>query len=167
MSSTDNYSVYVPFFDDIRRGDWDTAKIFLTDHPDALSVRTPYSGKTILHVAVDVGHVQIVEELVQFSKEEDLEIKANNGKTALASAADVGIKRMVECMVNKNQRLVGIVDAYNMLPVVLASNKGHWDLVEYLYSVTPTESLVEEQEGRNGATLVCQCIYARRFSKSF
>ncbi|XP_040369448.1 uncharacterized protein LOC112189352 isoform X2 [Rosa chinensis] len=159
-SNTEDFSVYVPFFDAVRSGDWSIATEFLTNNPNALTARTPYSGKTALHIAVDTCDVQIVEAVVQLMRSEDLEIKANDGKTALASVADVGIIEMARCLVSKNNNVVAIGDAYNMLPVVLASNKGHWDLATYLYSVTPAEALLWE---RNGAALVCHCIYNRKF----
>ncbi|XP_061999131.1 uncharacterized protein LOC133716435 [Rosa rugosa] len=159
-SNTEDFSVYVPFFDAVRSGDWSTATEFLSNNPSALTARSPYSGKTALHIAVDTCDVQIVEAVVQLMQPEDLEIKANDGKTALAFVADVGITKMAKCLVIKNNNVVAIGDAYNMLPVVSASSNGHWDLANYLYSVTPAEALLWE---RNAVTLVCQCIHNRKF----
>lgn len=140
--------------------------MFLTQHPDALRARITYLGKTALHTAADAGHLDIVKNLVYMMKEEDLEIQGNDKKTALVVATNRGDIDMVQCMVNKNKKLVSILDASRRLPVVLAYRNSFWKLASYLYSVTPLEDLKPEK-GPNGATLISQCFYSKRYGRSF
>ncbi|XP_062002997.1 uncharacterized protein LOC133720584 [Rosa rugosa] len=162
--STHDFSRYESFFNYITIGNWPAAQSFLDEAPDALNARNPNSGKTALHAAVEGGHKDIVEKLVRLMTKEDLEIRGNDGKTALASVADVGTIAMAKCMVQKSIRLLSIGDARKMIPVVLASNKWEWDMARFLYRFTPNEDF-KLDEGCNGASLICQCIYKRIFGK--
>ncbi|CAB4268904.1 unnamed protein product [Prunus armeniaca] len=101
-------SLYKPLFDAVWRGDWNEAKEFNTLHPDAIRARHSYSNKTALCMATDLEHEHIVEVLVQLMSEEDLEIRDNNGWTALALAASRGNIKMVECMVRKSKKILDL-----------------------------------------------------------
>lgn len=139
--------------------------MFLTLRPDVLGARITYLGKTALHTAADAGHLHIVKKLVNMMKDEDLEIQGNDKKTALLVATNRGNIEMVQCMVKKNKKLVSILDASGRLPVVLAYRNSFWELASYLYSVTPLEDLMPEK-GPNGATLISQSFYAKRYGKT-
>lgn len=161
----DKFLEYELLFQAVKCGNWEHANMFLTLRPDALGAKITYLGKTALHTAADAGHLDIVKNLVYKMKEEDLEIKGNDGKTALVVATNRGDIDMVQCMVRKNKNLVSILDASGRLPVVLAYRNSFWDLASFLYSVTPLEDLMPEK-GPNGATLISQCFYAKRYGKS-
>ncbi|CAL8118552.1 unnamed protein product [Prunus armeniaca] len=154
--------LYKPLFDVVSRGDWNEAKEFLTLHPDAIRARHPYSNNTALYMATELEHEHIVEELVQLMSEEDLEITDNDGWTALALAAQRGNIKMVECMVGKSKKILGITTNQNLTPILLASIYDQWDVVHYLYSVTPIEDLMPEK-GPYGAGLIYYFITGRKF----
>ncbi|CAB4299903.1 unnamed protein product [Prunus armeniaca] len=155
-------SLYKPLFDAVSRGDWNEAKEFLTLHPDAIRARHPYSNKTALYMATELEHEHIVEELVQSMSEEDLEITEYYGCSALALAAQRGNIKMVECMVGKSKKILSITTNQNLTPILLASNNDQWDVVHYLYSVTPIEDLMPEK-GPYGAALIYYFITGRKF----
>ncbi|BFG21070.1 hypothetical protein CerSpe_073440 [Prunus speciosa] len=67
-----DYNQYMPLFDAVWSGDWNEAKEFLTLHPNAIRARLPSTDKIALHLATDLEHEHIVEELVQLMSEEDL-----------------------------------------------------------------------------------------------
>ncbi|TQD98753.1 hypothetical protein C1H46_015662 [Malus baccata] len=121
-----------------RRGYLHETKKFLTLHPNAIKGTDRWG--TALHNATIFGHEQIVEELVQLMTGEDLEMKDtkdSNGWTALAYAAKDNIK-MVECMVTKNKKLLGIpIESLQMTPILIAALHDRWNIVRYLYSFTP------------------------------
>ncbi|XP_040361964.1 uncharacterized protein LOC112165293 [Rosa chinensis] len=152
---------YEPFFDAVRKGDWDGTK-FLDETPDAITARIPYSGQTALHIATDARQTRIVEKLVKLMPEGSLEIKADDGMTALAVAASKGYTRMAQCMVEKNTKILSIGDAANRIPLVLACRNGHSDMIRYLYVATPVEDLMPEM-GPNGATIVSQCFADKKY----
>ncbi|XP_034203587.1 uncharacterized protein LOC117618068 [Prunus dulcis] len=141
---------YQPFFAAVKLGDWRKAKEFLTRDPNAIRAR--YStGGTALHIATKFGHEHIVEELVQLMTPEDLEMQDGTW-TALHIAARLNLK-MVECMVTKNKKLLGIVEeSHRLTPILFAAKNDLWDIVRYLYSVTPIQDLMPEN-GPYGAGL--------------
>ncbi|KAB2610191.1 hypothetical protein D8674_018223 [Pyrus ussuriensis x Pyrus communis] len=151
---------YEALFAAVKRGDWDEAKGLLTLHPNAITATDGFG--TALHSATIFGHEQIVEELVQLMTEEQLEIKNRDGWTALDYAVRENIK-MVKCMVTKNQKLLGIAtESTQETPIVTAAWRDQWDIVRYLYSLTPPQDLMLD-EGIYGSKLVRYCLYAKKF----
>ncbi|CAN6708872.1 unnamed protein product [Malus baccata var. baccata] len=70
---------------------------------------------------------------------------------------------MVECMVTKNQKLLGIaVESRQETPIVIAARNDQWDIVRYLYSLTPPQDLMLD-EGIYGSKLVRNCLDAKQF----
>ncbi|KAL6289350.1 hypothetical protein ACE6H2_006860 [Prunus campanulata] len=157
-----DFRQYQPFFNAVRSGNWNQAKELLTLHPNAARAKIPYSNKTALYIATELKHEHIVEELVQVMLQEDLEIKSS-GWTALAVAADRGNIKIVECMVRKSKKILSIAtENSNMTPILLACISEHWDVVRYLYSVSPLEDLMPDK-GPYGAGLVCHSIGVKKF----
>ncbi|KAM1058610.1 hypothetical protein ACFX2I_023330 [Malus domestica] len=94
--------------------------------------------------------------------EEQLETKNTFGETALTIAAAKNIK-IVECLVAKNKKLLGIArDSSQMTPILIAAKNDQWDIVRYLYSVTPLEDL-KPDKGPCGSELVICCLRAKQF----
>ena len=98
------------FYKSLKIGDWNAAKEFLNQYPHAISAKITVRGQTALHVAADAGHVHIVEE--------NLEIKDNEGLTALAQASYNGKYCVAECMLGKNENLIRIATNEGNIPVV-------------------------------------------------
>lgn len=161
-----DYNQCKPLFDAVWSGDWNKAKEFLTLNPNAIRATIPSTKKTALHMAIESEHEHIVEELVQLMSEEDLELQNIWGSTALAVAAEKGSLKMVECQVRKSKKILSIPTASNWTPIIFASITEHWDVVNYLYSVTPLEDLMPEK-GPHGATLLENFIMGMKFGKSF
>ncbi|XP_021800090.1 uncharacterized protein LOC110744426, partial [Prunus avium] len=158
-----NYNQNKPLFDAVLSGDWNTAKEFLTLHPDAIRARLPSTNDTALHKAIELEHEHIVEGLVQLMSEEDLKLKENDGWTALALAAQRGYIEMVKCMVRKSMKILSIPNEKdNMTPILHASLNEHWDVVDSLYSVTPLQDLMPKK-GPYGATLLYNFIIGMKF----
>ncbi|KAM1187268.1 hypothetical protein ACFX2J_023221 [Malus domestica] len=156
----ENPHEYEALFAAVRRGDWDEAKGLLTLHPSAITATDSWG--TALQNATKFGHEQIVEELVQLMTDEQLEIKDKNGWTALAAAVRENIK-MVKCMVTKNKKLLDIaVKSLQKTPIVIAAWNDQWDIVRYLYSLTPPPDLMLD-EGIYGSKLVRSCLDAKQF----
>ena len=157
--------IYMDFYKALQIGDWNAAKEFLNRHPYAISAKITIRDQTALYVAAEAGHVHIVEELVKQMSEENLEIKDIDGYTALAQAAYVGNYRVAECMLEKNENLIGIATKKGTIPVVLALLNGHLKLARYLYLLTPPEILFSEN-GTMGASVVCTAIYSNALGKN-
>ena len=54
---------------------WDAANQFISSDPKAVIAQISISGSTALHIAIFAGHMNIVDELVKISPEENLKIK--------------------------------------------------------------------------------------------
>uniref|UniRef100_A0A2N9EXX7 Uncharacterized protein n=1 Tax=Fagus sylvatica TaxID=28930 RepID=A0A2N9EXX7_FAGSY len=141
----------------VESGDWYEAKKIIYKNPEAVCSISS-SGRTALHIAVIAGHEAIVEELVRLMPKQALEVRDVGGYTALALAANLtGITKMTKCMVRLNENLVSIKAMDGSIPIVLASGNGHKEMTRYLYTVTPSHILYQDN-GRNGALLLSQCI---------
>ncbi|KAL6130404.1 hypothetical protein ACLB2K_068783 [Fragaria x ananassa] len=90
----------VPFIEDVKQGHWEAAYKLYKKNPDTIRARIP----------IDAGRPHIVEQLVHLMPQEYLEIRGNDGMTALAAAASKGLTRMAKCMVSKNKRILSIGD---------------------------------------------------------
>ena len=154
---------YEPFFKAVYRGHWDTAKLFLDQHPEAVRVRIPGLGKNALHVAVTEEHLQVVEGLSGRMTEQDVEMQRNDGFTVLAAAIEVGNLAIAKCLIGKNKRLISFIQQAYGLPVVHAVVSGQKHMVHYLYAATPVDDLILPDEGRRGASLLSQCIFVQHF----
>ncbi|XP_044461527.1 ankyrin repeat-containing protein ITN1-like [Mangifera indica] len=138
----------------VERGDWAATRTFLEERTDAIKETITLNGDTVLHVAVMAEQTKILEKLLEYSTKEDLEVKNNMGYTAFFIAAINGFKDMVEIMLEKDNNLVRLKDAHNLIPIVAASFYGSREMVRYLYTKTPHEELSPEHTDRSGATLL-------------
>ena len=85
-------------YNHVRSGNWITTNDFLARHPEVISSNITDVGKTLLHMAVFLGHGHIVMELVDQMSVEHLKITDRLGYTALAETTLIGNKQMAECM---------------------------------------------------------------------
>ena len=161
----DDVEIYLDLYKALQIGDWNAANKFLDRHPHAISAKITVTDKTALHVAAEAGHVHIVEELVKQMSEENLEIKDDDGLTALARTACNGNYRIAECMLGKNENLISIRTNQKNIPPFLALLNGHLRLARYLYMLTPLEILMPEK-GTMGASVVSVAIYNNALGKN-
>ena len=161
----DGVEIYMDLYKALQIGDWNAANEFLARHPHAKSAKITVTGKTALHVAAEAGHVHILEELIKRMNEYDLEIKDDEGFTALARATYNGNYQIAECMLEKNENLIIIPNLKGAIPVVLALYNEHIKLARYLYLLTPTETLSIEYD-TIGASIVCEAIYKNALGKN-
>ncbi|KAG6763594.1 hypothetical protein POTOM_031020 [Populus tomentosa] len=147
-------------------GDWDAIKTYLSRYPNARKAKLKPYGGTALHVAAFSGHLRVVEELVKLMSVEELEIQDDQGHTALSIAAPVGIRKMAECLVSKNENLVTFVNAQKKIPLVEACLSNCKDMALYLYSVTPPEFLCQGN-GHHGSYFLKCAISAQMLDIAF
>ena len=128
-------------------------------------VRCGRTGRTALHVAADAGYVHVVDLLVKFMSAEQLEVRDNEGFTALARVTCNGNRRLVECMIGKSGKLTTIQNDKGNIPAVAALYDGNLELARYLYSRTPPDILRPEND-IIGPTVVCEAIYNNALGKN-
>ncbi|XP_044464849.1 ankyrin repeat-containing protein ITN1-like [Mangifera indica] len=141
-------------FKDVERGNWARTRTFLEESTDAIRQNITLLGEKVLHLAVISKQTKILENLLEYSTEEDLEVKNEMGYTAFTIAAIHGLKDMVEIMLRKKSNLVILKDGDGLIPIVRASFYSSREMVRYLYRKTPPYVLSPENPDRSGATLL-------------
>ncbi|XP_059436306.1 ankyrin repeat-containing protein P16F5.05c-like [Corylus avellana] len=126
------------------KGDWQVAKILIEKYPDL--VRRPITEQkdTALHIAVAAKHATFAKELVKCMTSEDIELRNENGNTALCFAAYAGgseLVSIVQEMVQENKKLPLVRGSCGNTPLYIAALNGSKEMVSYLYPLTPFEDL--------------------------
>lgn len=140
-------SIYEAFVDlEDKNCNWDAVMEFIRLYPEAVRATHPSNGMTALHYAIDNEMQHVAKELVQLMTEDDLAIQDEDGDTALhgAALAENASDQMTEtskCMVEKNKKLLTILNSSDETALLAAFTVGNYKLAEYLYSVTPFESI--------------------------
>ena len=126
-------------------GNWQDAKKILKDDPDAIRYSITQTKESVLHIAFASKHMAFVKELVQFLSDGDLELRNQEGETALCFAAKSGIVAIAKEMVKKNNRLPLVRSKEDRTPLHKAALLGLGDMVSYLFTVTSFEGLSPDE----------------------
>ncbi|KAL2907024.1 Ankyrin repeat and sterile alpha motif domain-containing protein 1B [Bienertia sinuspersici] len=127
---------YLPLYKAAVRGEWNEARKFIDEDPEALTARITIASETALHIAVGTGKdFEFVEKLIKRMSPEDLALTDHNGETALSVAAVVGNIDAAKSLVNKNPDLPNI-SGKSGLPIHRAAQYGQHELINYLLGVT-------------------------------
>ncbi|MCI06548.1 ankyrin repeat-containing protein [Trifolium medium] len=135
---------------------------------------TSSSGRTILHIAVIVGHEEIVKKLIKEGKDKLVKMRDKRGYTALALVAELtGNINIAKCMVEKKgnkgeirQDLLSMKNNDGEIPVLLAAAKGNKEMTEYLYARTRLEDLADKNSHKT-VLLLTRCINAEIFGMTY
>ncbi|XP_028763072.1 uncharacterized protein LOC114721414 [Neltuma alba] len=126
---------------------WNKAKQILDQNPQFLTPVAP--SRTPLHVAAMIGHVTVVDKLVELPSSESFVNKVDsNGYTALALASWYsGKNEVVDSLLRceENNRMACIATKHDELPVVLAFDTNRMMLGHKLYSRTPLDRITNRQ----------------------
>ncbi|CAN1133511.1 Ankyrin repeat-containing protein ITN1 [Linum perenne] len=144
-------------------GDTKGISNFIGSNPESARFRFQPGRGTALHLAAKLGNAEVVEELMKWMDEEDLEIQDDEGSTALHIAASKGHLRVAELMVRKNSSLVTVMNKRGMIPLRVACERNFKELATFLYRTTPTSFLCEENDGKYGANILVCCILGQMF----
>ncbi|KAJ8545184.1 hypothetical protein K7X08_017767 [Anisodus acutangulus] len=120
---------------------WERARPILDKDPSLATEKITERGERVLHIAASARSTQFVRELVKLMKEDDLELKSEDGSTAFCFAAVSGVVEIAEAMRDKNKELPNISNKYLTTPITFAASLGNKDMVSYLYKVTNLEKL--------------------------
>ncbi|THF97468.1 hypothetical protein TEA_029196 [Camellia sinensis var. sinensis] len=142
----EDYWRYLPLLKAALRGDWDSAKRFFDQHPDALTAYiTDYK-----HTALSA-----------------LALRSSGGATALLIAALYGKTKAAVILVKKHPTSLYIRNNYNWLPLHCAANGGHKNTLLYLLSVTKEDDPVSKPFAYpSGALLLSQVVGSEFYGNS-
>ncbi|GMP36783.1 hypothetical protein CsSME_00008792 [Camellia sinensis var. sinensis] len=142
----EDYWRYQPLLKAALKGDWDSAKGFFDQDPDALTAHITDAKQTALHLAISSGRsIEFVGKLVDLMPPEALALRASQGRTALHIAALYGNTKAAVILVEKHPTSL-YIRSYdqNQLPLHFAANGGHKDTLLYLLSVTKEDDPVSK-----------------------
>ncbi|XP_047169975.1 uncharacterized protein LOC124838425 [Vigna umbellata] len=160
---SDNVSEHKDLYKFVKNGDWEGTSSYLRDQPNAIFWAPP-SGRTVLHVATIEGHIIIVFVLVYLGKKQLVEMKDEDGNTALALAAIYGDIDIAKFFINAQggENLLAIENKEGEIPLLLAANSGRKRMTRYLYFRTSSDVIVEQSQC-NRVLLLERCIQAHIF----
>ncbi|XP_024964528.1 uncharacterized protein LOC112504803 [Cynara cardunculus var. scolymus] len=146
----------------------------LESDKNALKDDTWGHRNTLLHMVVEKGQNDIVEELLLFMKKKEeekeiLEQKNADGSTALHVAVSVGNKHAMKLLVDQHKDLLTIRDKNDQDPLIKAFNNMQFDTFAYLFKVAvdndKAKQLVISQGSKKGASLLVNAITAKQYSE--
>ncbi|KAJ7969321.1 Ankyrin repeat-containing protein [Quillaja saponaria] len=152
----------VPLYKAALRGDWKTARYYLSKDKTMLNASITNGKETVLHVAAGANHVHFVDELVKLIDENDLALKDDKGNTAFCFAAAVGNVEITEIMRQKNPNLPTIRGGAGVTPLYMSILQGQREMALYLYPKT-----IEVLEEGDWNMLFFTCIKTRLYDLAF
>ncbi|OMO67190.1 hypothetical protein CCACVL1_20718 [Corchorus capsularis] len=154
-NETKDLNYYLPLYKAALKGDWETARIFFEQDPNAVNARINDRLKTALHLAVGTGRSNnFVKKLVELMTAADLALQDDNRETSLSIAATVGNLEAAKLMVEKNPELPNIRDKESAVPLHRAVQYHHKDIVLYLLRVTSDDIQPSPYAGESGVTIL-------------
>ncbi|MCL7042875.1 hypothetical protein MKW94_022546, partial [Papaver nudicaule] len=136
---------------------WEGAHNYFEKYPDDVVARITEDGSTALHVAVGLGKVDYVKELLKLMTPEQLETKARRGETALSMASAGNNLEIVGMMLEKNPRLLVIENRDGHIPLVTSASSAGEEMLYYLFKVTPKGNF-QDMSDRCVATILTAAV---------
>ncbi|PIN25472.1 hypothetical protein CDL12_01787 [Handroanthus impetiginosus] len=129
---------YLPLYKAALKGDWESARNFFDQDPNAVTAKITKASETALHVAVGTGKAKnFVKELLELIPTEALvNLRDEFGHTALHCAAIFGNVEAAKLLVSKDPGLTNTQCHSSSLPVHMAALYANKDMVSYLLTVT-------------------------------
>ncbi|PWA60309.1 ankyrin repeat-containing domain, PGG domain protein [Artemisia annua] len=147
------------------KGNWSEAEKILKANKDLVKRAISSDGSMVLHIAVGIGHNDIVKNLFAYMSNEDiLRTRISDGSTALHIAAIVGNKNAADLLVKKNKSLLRIKDQNGKDPLHKAYENMHLDTIEYLLKADDeNEETVMQLDDEIGVDLLVNAISAKEY----
>lgn len=106
------------------------------------------SGETILYVAAECGHVDLVRELMPYYDIGSAGIKARNGYDAFHIAAKQGDLDVLKILMEKSHELSMTSDSANTTALHTAAAQGHFEVVKFLLEECGNLALIAKNNGK-------------------
>ncbi|KAJ9552463.1 hypothetical protein OSB04_016508 [Centaurea solstitialis] len=162
---------------ELRKATWDLNWLKIKEilEEDRNALKEPLyreTGDTLLHIAVEMGHDDLVKKLLLFIQEKDvkdiLEQLNGDGNTVLHVAVSVGNKHVMKLLVDKHADLLTVPDKNSKDPLIRAFNNMQYDTFVYLFKAAvhnkKTNGLDFTNNAKTGASLLVNAITAKQYS---
>ncbi|KAI3925731.1 hypothetical protein MKX01_003290 [Papaver californicum] len=99
--------------------------------------------RSTLHVAVGLGRVNFVKDLLSKMIPEELEMKTRQGSASISIAAESNNMEIVEMMVKLNPGLLQIENEHGHIPLVTSAVNANEEMICCIYKMTSVEKICE------------------------
>ncbi|KAI3754481.1 hypothetical protein L1987_54265 [Smallanthus sonchifolius] len=128
----------------IANGDWN-AVFYKLKETKMIKEKLNSDDNTLLHIVVGISHNSLIMSILPLIPVNDLtEITNSNGSTVLHIAAIVGNTYAAKCLVEREKKLLHILDNEGETPLYKAYKNMHLDTIAYLLEATE-----DYKEGKN------------------
>ncbi|XP_011026110.1 PREDICTED: uncharacterized protein LOC105126812 [Populus euphratica] len=158
-------------------GQWKKVVETYRRDPTACKARITKSGDTALHIAVNDGQEDTVQDLVEIISEQSkrsgtevkevLQIANKRGNTPLHLAASMGNVKMCTCIARQDRSLMGVRNNDNETPFFSAALHGKKEAFLHLHSICGPEEGRLYYRGKDGETILHVTISREYFDLSF
>ncbi|KDP35569.1 hypothetical protein JCGZ_09007 [Jatropha curcas] len=116
-------------------------------------------GETALFTAAEKGHLEVVQELLQYTTNEALSLKNRSGFSPLHVAANQGHQAIVQVLLQHDPSLSKTVGQSNATPLISAAARGHTAVVHELLSKDSGLLEISRSNGKNALHLAARQGY--------
>ncbi|ERN12167.1 hypothetical protein AMTRI_Chr08g164200 [Amborella trichopoda] len=113
-------------------------------------------GETAFHVAAERGHLDVLNELLNYATSESLSTKNRAGFNALHLAARQGHQAIVQVLLNHEPGLSKTVDPSKATPLISAAARGHAAVVNELLAQDSSLLEISRANGKNALHLAAR-----------
>lgn len=159
---------YLPLYKASMRGDWESAREFFNQDPEAVTAKITHALETALHISVGtVKAINFVKELLELIPSETLPtLRDRAGQTALHCAAIFGNIEAAKLLVNKSAVLTNSPSNNGFLPIHLAAGYANQDVISYLLTCTRDDIQPNPFTDESGAELLNLMIIAEFYGNA-
>ncbi|KAM7470118.1 hypothetical protein LguiA_008301 [Lonicera macranthoides] len=144
-------TTYLPLMKAALNGDWEKARVFLEEEPEAVRAIIGGTYETALMVAArSVQRINFLRKLVDKLTPVDLAMVGYKGRTSLHIAAASGNVEAAKLLVEKNPQLPNIGNTLSEVPLLSAAIRGKREMVLYLLPVTEENSITQPFRNERG-----------------
>ncbi|KZV26444.1 ankyrin repeat-containing protein-like [Dorcoceras hygrometricum] len=153
---------YLPLYRAALNGDWESARKFFDQDPDAITAKITKVSGTALHVAVGSGKaIDFVKELLELIPTEGLAtLRDQVGQTVLHYAAIFGNVEAAKLLVSKDPALPNTPCNSYFLPIHAAAGYANKNMVSFLLTVTRDDAVHNPFAGGSGVDILNLVILA-------
>nr|KYP46528.1 Ankyrin repeat-containing protein At3g12360 family [Cajanus cajan] len=113
-------------------------------------------GETALFIAADRGHLDVVNDILNYASSEGVSLKNDLGFDPLHVAASRGHLSIVQLLLDRDPGLIKTCSLSKTTPLISAATRGHTSVVKLLLSRDPSQLELSRSNGKNALHLAAR-----------
>ncbi|KAH6801475.1 hypothetical protein C2S52_001939 [Perilla frutescens var. hirtella] len=133
-------------FKAVLSSDWAAASMLIKQDPSLAYEKITEGGDRALHLSVAMKHKKFAQKLIELMEPSALEFPDERGYRACCYAAiSAEMVEIAHLLVTKNPQVVAARNKEDRIPLQMASINGKYEMILFLFTVTKTEYLSNEE----------------------